>query len=138
MVLEVSKSTNIGAPAFAVWKTIGQFCGIGDWHSAIEKCVPSAQNGKPVRTPSLKGGGIIVEQQQARDENKMDYTYTILESPLPVSDYRSTIMVTPNGAGSKVPWTGTFTAKGAPDAKAAEVIGGIYEAGLKGLSEKLK
>jgi Polyketide cyclase / dehydrase and lipid transport len=136
--LEVTKSATIGAPAAVVWKTIGQFCGIGDWHPAIEKCAPSTQDGKPVRTLSLKGGGTIIEQQQARDETKMDYTYTILESPLPVSDYRSTIMVTPNGAGSKVTWTGTFKAKGAPDAKAEEVIGGIYEAGFKGLSAKLK
>jgi hypothetical protein len=33
-------------------------------------------------------------------------------------------------------WTGSFKAKGALDAKAEEVIGGIYEGGLKGIADK--
>ena len=138
LALDVKKSATVDAPPATVWKTIGGFCGIGDWHPAIEKCALSEKGGKPVRTLTLKGGGTIVEQQTARDESKMDYTYTILEGPLPVSDYSSTIRVMPEGKGSTVTWTGTFKAKGAPDAKAEEVIGGIYDAGLKGIAGKAK
>ena len=136
--LEVTKSADIPAPPDKVWQTIGDFCGIGNWHPAIEKCTPSDSGGKPERTLSLKGGGTIVEQQQARDDKGMSYTYTILQSPLPVSDYKSTISVAPSASGSKVIWTGNFQAKGAPDAKAEDVIGGIYEAGFKGLADKTK
>ena len=39
----------------ALWKKVGDFCGIASWHPAIEKCVLSA-DGKE-RTLSLKGGG---------------------------------------------------------------------------------
>ena len=39
----------------ALWKKVGDFCGIGDWHPAVEKCVLSA-DGKQ-RTLALKGGG---------------------------------------------------------------------------------
>jgi hypothetical protein len=35
----------------ALWKKIGDFCGIGDWHPAVEKCVLSS-DGKQ-RTLSL-------------------------------------------------------------------------------------
>ena len=136
--LEVTRSADIAAPPAKVWQTIGEFCGIGDWHPAIEKCVLSDKDGMKVRTLSLKGGGTIVEEEQSRDEAKMAYTYTILESPLPVSGYRSTLSVAPEGSGSKLTWTDSFQAKGAPDAKAQEVIGGIYEAGFKGLAEKTK
>lgn len=136
--LEISKSVDAAAPPAAVWKTIGEFCGIGDWHPAVEKCELSEKDGKTIRTLSLKGGGAIVEEQLARDDKKLDYTYAILESPLPVSDYKSTISVAPAGQGSKVTWKGSFKAKGAPDAKAEEVIGGIYDAGLKAISEKSK
>ncbi|WP_418291971.1 SRPBCC family protein [Methylobacterium durans] len=136
--LEVTKTADVAAPPPKVWKTIGEFCGIGDWHPAVEKCTLSEKGGKKMRTLNLKGGGEIVEEQVSRDEKKMDYTYTILQSPLPVSDYKSTLSVAPNGAGSKLTWTGSFKAKGAPDAKAQEVIGGIYEAGLKGITEKAK
>lgn len=138
LALDVTKTATVDAPPAKVWQTIGDFCGIGTWHPAVEKCEPSSKGGKSVRTLSLKGGGTIVEEQLARDEKKMDYSYTILESPLPVSDYKSTLTVAPSGSGSKLTWTGTFKAKGAPDAKAEEVIGGIYEAGLKGISEKAK
>ncbi|MCJ2135860.1 SRPBCC family protein [Methylobacterium sp. J-026] len=134
--LEVTKSVDIAAAPETVWKTVGGFCGIGDWHPVIEKCALSKKGGKDVRTLSLKGGGTIVEEEEARSDKKMDYTYTILEGPLPVTDYHSTIMVAKAGTGSKVTWTGTFKAKGAPDDKAKEAIAGVYEAGLKGLADK--
>lgn len=136
--LEVTKTATIAAAPDAVWKTIGGFCGIGDWHPVIEKCALSKKGGKEERTLSLKGGGTIVEQEQARDDKKMSYTYTILSGPLPVEDYKSTIMVEPEGKGSKVTWTGSFKAKGAPDDKAKEAIGGVYEGGLKGIADKAK
>ncbi|MDR7035871.1 MULTISPECIES: SRPBCC family protein [Methylobacterium] len=138
LALDVTKTATVAAPPATVWKTIGQFCGIGDWHPAVEKCALSETGGKKVRTLSLKGGGTIVEEEQSRDDTGMAYTYTIVESPLPVSGYRSTLSVAPEGSGSKLTWTGSFQAKGAPDAKAQEIIGGIYEAGFKGISEKAK
>ncbi|MDP4005295.1 SRPBCC family protein [Methylobacterium sp. NEAU K] len=136
--LEVTKSVDVAASPDAVWKTIGGFCGIGDWHPVIEKCALSKKGGKEIRTLSLKGGGTIVEEEESRDDKKMDYTYTILEGPLPVTDYHSTIMVAKAGSGSKVTWKGTFKAKGAPDAKAQEAIAGVYDAGLKGIADKAK
>ncbi|GEP12745.1 SRPBCC family protein [Methylobacterium gnaphalii] len=136
--LEVTKSASIAAAPDALWKTIGGFCGISDWHPVVEKCELSDKGGKKHRTLSLKGGGTILEEEQTRDDKAMSYTYTILESPLPVSDYKSTISVAKEGNGSKVTWTGNFKAKGAPDDKAQEAIGGVYDAGLKGLADKAK
>lgn len=136
--LEVTRSADIAAPPAKVWQTIGEFCGIGDWHPAIEKCALSDKDGMKVRTLSLKGGGTIKEEQVSRDDKVMSYTYTILESPLPVSDYKSTLSVAPEGSGSKVTWTGTFNAKGAPDTVAVDAIQGIYDSGLKALAEKAK
>ena len=136
--LEVTKSVDVAASPETVWKTIGGFCGIGDWHPVIEKCALSKKGGKDVRTLSLKGGGTIVEEEESRSDKKMDYTYTILEGPLPVTDYHSTLMVAKAGGGSKVTWKGTFKAKGAPDAKAEEAIAGVYDAGLKGIADKAK
>src|SRR5271155_1191584 len=66
----------------ALWKKIGDFCGIADWHPAAEKCVLSA-DGKQ-RTLSLKGGGTIVETLENLDDANHAYTYTIVSGPLPV------------------------------------------------------
>jgi hypothetical protein len=115
----------------ALWKKIGDFCGIGDWHPAAEKCVLSA-DGKQ-RTISLKGGGTLVEGLESLDNANHTYTYTILSGPLPVANYHSTISVSPDAKGSSLTWVGKYDAKGAPDADAKKVIDGIYESGEKAL-----
>jgi Polyketide cyclase / dehydrase and lipid transport len=133
--VDVSKTINAPAAPDAVWAKIGDFCGIGKWHPAVEKCEMAEKDGATWRTLSLKGGGSIVEKQLARDDANMSYSYAITESPLPVANYQSTISVTPNGAGSTIIWVGKFDAKGASDEEAAKVMSGIYEAGLAELAK---
>jgi hypothetical protein len=126
------KATSTAAPE-AVWKKIGDFCGIATWHPAIEKCVLS--DGGKTRTLSLKGGGTIVEKLVSRDDTAHSYTYQIVSSPLPVSDYESTIKVLPEGSGSSIVWTGDYKAKGASDADAKKTIDGVYKAGVDALAK---
>lgn len=128
------KSAMIDADAEKVWRVIGDFCGIEDWHPAIEKCELDKKD-PTMRTLTLKGGGTIVEKQTARDDKKMSYSYAIVESPLPVANYKSTIKVAKSGAGAKVTWTGSYKAKGASAADAKKAIDGIYEAGLEGIAK---
>ena len=113
----------------ALWKKVGDFCGIASWHPAIEKCVLSP-DGKQ-RTLSLKGGGTIVEALENWDDAKHSYSYTILSGPLPVANYHSTMTVTADPKGSALKWMGTFDAKGVPDADAKKTFDGIYETGVK-------
>jgi len=105
----------------ALWKKVGDFCGISAWHPAIEKCVLSP-DGKQ-RTLSLKGGGTIVEALENWDDANRSYRYTILSGPLPVAP-----------KGSALKWTGTYDAKGASDADAKKTMDGVYEAGAKVLT----
>ncbi|CAA2101556.1 hypothetical protein MBUL_01235 [Methylobacterium bullatum] len=136
--IDLTKTIDVAAPPAKVWATIGDFCGIGNWHPAIAKCESSTKDGTMLRKLSLKGGGAIVESQTARDDTAMSYTYAIVESPLPVSDYSSTLAVSPKGSGSTVTWTGTFKAKGVPDTVATDAITGIYVSGLAAIAEKAK
>jgi hypothetical protein len=136
--VEVSRSVEVAATPAKAWEAIGHFCGIGVWHPAIAKCELGVRNAKPMRTLSLKGGGTILEEETERTDRGMSYSYIILESPLAVSDYKSTIAVKENGSHTSVVWSGDFKAKGASDAKAAEVITGIYDAGLGALKARLK
>ena len=115
----------------SLWKKIGDFCGIADWHPAVEKCALSA-DGKQ-RTLALKGGGTLVEALESVDNANRTYTYTILSGPLPVTNYHSTISVSPDPKGSSIKWVGKYDAKGASDANAKKVIDGIYESGEKAL-----
>src|SRR5450759_544153 len=84
--VESSIKGSSAASADAVWAKIGDFCGIGKWHPAIEKCALSA-DGK-TRTLSLKGGGTIIEKLEKRDDAAHSYSYSIVEGPLPVASER--------------------------------------------------
>ena len=67
----------------------------------------------------------------------MSYSYEILESPLPVADYHAQFAVSAaEGGGTLIDWTANFQAVGATDAEAANVIAGIFEAGLNKIAGK--
>jgi len=129
--LESSVTMTSSMSPEALWKKIGDFCGIASWHPAIEKCVLSA-DGKQ-RTLSVKGGGTVVEALEDLDDANHTYSYTIISGPLPVANYHSTISVSADPKGSILKWVGKYDAKGASDADAKKVIDGVYEAGEKGL-----
>jgi Polyketide cyclase / dehydrase and lipid transport len=129
---KVSKTTS--QPVDAVWKKVGDFCGIANWHPAVAKCVLSA--GGKERTLTLKGGGTIVERLVRWSDTSHSYTYKIVSGPLPVADYESTLSVhtAKSGNGSVISWSGHYAAKGASDADAKKAIDGVYDAGLTALA----
>ncbi len=115
----------------ALWKKVGDFCGIAAWHPAIAGC-KLTDNGKR-RILTLKGGGSIVERLTRRDDAHHTYSYKIISSPLPVADYRSTISVMSAKDGSDFHWSGKYLAKGTSSAEAKKTIDGIYQAGADAL-----
>jgi hypothetical protein len=136
--VDVKKSAGVPASPDAAWKAIGDYCGIANWHPAIAKCEISKKDGATYRTLTLKGGGEVFEKQLGWDDAGRTYSYNIESSPLPVANYKATISVAPDGTGSTIVWTANFDAKGASDEKAAETIGGIFDAGLQSLKTSLK
>lgn len=139
--LTVSKEAVLAMTPADLWKKVGDFNGLNTWHPAIAKSEVVKGNNNEVgahRKLTLGDGAVIVEELAARDDSGMTLTYTIVESPLPVTDYRSTMTVTAEGDGksSKLTWASTFKpAAGAEPAKTQEMIGGIYQAGLDALAK---
>ena len=133
LAADANRSTTTSADPAAAWAAVGDFCAIADWHPVVTKCTMEDHDGTMRRTLSLDGGGTIVEDLVGRDDDGMEYTYRIIESPLPVADYESTISVSADGDGSKIDWVGSFEPSGAEEAEAVSVIEGIYEAGLAGI-----
>ena len=86
---KVSMTTKVAVSAAQIWDLIGGFNALPDWHPAVEKSV--LEEGGTVRRLSLAGGGEIVERLEQSDDDGRVYTYSILESPLPVAGYVATI-----------------------------------------------
>lgn len=133
--LEAKVEKPLTADAVSAWAAVGDFCGISKWHPVVTKCEMSEKDGKTFRTLTLKDGAKLLEQLVTFDKAAMSYTYTIVEGPLPVKNYKSTLSVKPAGSASILSWTGSFDANGAADAEAVKIITGIYEAGAGELAK---
>ncbi|MEM7191117.1 MAG: SRPBCC family protein [Pseudomonadota bacterium] len=124
----VTRTQHLAAAPAEVWAAIGEFHALADWHPAIVGST-SEEDGS-VRRLDLGGGAEVVERFLGRDG--MSYAYEILDSPLPVSNYRSILTAAAAGTGTVLAWSSTFdpTADGADD-----VIAGVYTSGFAALVE---
>ena len=134
--LNVEKTLVINATADEVW-------GFSGGWTSIDNLVPTGiasilSNGNKVgsfRKINLKGGGIVEEIMINKGETR--YTYIITKSPLPVSNYRSTLVVKDLGNGkSEFTWRSDFFADGVSNAEATNIIAGLYEGALDVLHNK--
>ena len=65
--------------------------------------------------------------------------YRIIESPLPITGYVSTIEVTGNAGGASVTWRSSFRVlPGTPELDIKKAISAVYRAGLDNLNSVLK
>jgi ketosteroid isomerase-like protein len=136
---DLSRNIEINATPATVWSAIGAFCAIKDWLPPVGVCI---EDGKTPSTRTLvtkDGKAAFVEKQTARSDAEHSYSYTFLSSPLPVTNYVSTIKVTAKGEGvSQVTWTGSYTPDPGKEKDASEALIGVYEAGLAGIKASLK
>ncbi len=144
---KVTESVTIDAPATTVWAKIGSFDALKDWHPAAASSPADKGNEVgSVRTVTLQGGGgQLIETLERYDAAQMRYSYRLKDgSPLPVTNYTSTIQVTPQGDNkSVVEWRGAFY-RGFPnndpppdqnDEAAVKAVTGAYQGGLANLKK---
>jgi hypothetical protein len=140
--LSLSERVEVAAPPAKVWNTIKDFNGWQAWHPAIGSTEITKGKGNTkhtVRVLNTKDGARITEELMSYSAGAMSYTYRIVDSPLPVTDYVSTLKVTKSKGGSIVVWSSTFKAKeGTSDDDAKKTIAGIYRAGLDNLANVVK
>ena len=128
---QVTRSVTLNAAPGEVWALIGGFQSLPDWHPAFETSAREDIGGVEHRRLGLAGGGEMLEKSLGADA--MFYGYEIVESPLPLVDYKSTVSVADAGGRAVVVWSSTFetTADGMSD-----TVAGVYQAGLDALAAK--
>ena len=131
--MEVKQSVRLPAPVTEVWKRIGGFNALPDWHPMVQKS--ELAKGGQERKLTLPGGATIVEKLESKDDKSYRYSYSITDSPLPVADYHSTIEVHQEGNQSVVEWMGQFEPKGTTAEDAQKAIQDIYQAGMDNLKK---
>jgi hypothetical protein len=130
---KVSMNTKLNVSADEAWRLIGGFNTLPDWHPAVENSELTEEG--QTRTLSLAGGGgTIVEKLEKMDDGSRTYSYSIVDSPLPVANYSATIKVSGEGDDCTIEWTGEFDAVG-PENEAVDAISGIFQAGFDNLNK---
>ncbi len=145
---KVTLTVDLAASPEDVWARIGNFQDMS-WHPAVFSSTGEGGNdidATRVLTLGQEGGPTISEVLYKYDAEKMSYSYRITEvevTVLPVTNYSSTITVTPkDGGGSTVEWRGAFY-RGYPnidpppelnDEAAIAAVSGVYQAGLDALA----
>ncbi len=129
---KINMSTEVAIGADELWKLIGGFNALPNWHPAIEKSELD-ESGK-IRTLSITGGVTIKEELIEADDDERTYSYSIQHGALPVSNYKATIKVRQNedGSTSTLDWSSEFEPVGS-ETDAVQTIQGIYQAGFDNL-----
>jgi hypothetical protein len=134
--IEVTKRIQAPGDLTAVWEIAGGFCAIKDWHPAVKNCEEAKEGEDSFRILTLQDGGTIKEKlTESSDES---YSYEIIESPLPVKNYKASFSVEPGRSEgfTTVVWTAEFEPNGASEEEAQKTISGIFGDGLKGIKKK--
>lgn len=134
---KVKVSGTINAPADKVWKLVGNFSELDTFVEAVSNCTSAGSGTGTVRTLTLEDGGKVKEKLDSLDHDKRTLTYSILDSPMPITNYTGTMQVRELEDGqSEFTWSSTFeTAEGAED-DMQSALEELYSLGVEGLQNK--
>lgn len=145
--LRVTESVTIKAPVDRVWAAVKDFDSLDKWHPGFSKDeIVKGTNNRPgaVRALTIKDGPTLKEELLAYSGARHSFRYRIIESPLPITGYVSTVSVKAGDDGtSVVRWVGTFKRKnpadnppaGEDDAACIKLVTGVYQGGLTNLKK---
>ncbi|MBV6658050.1 MAG: SRPBCC family protein [Devosiaceae bacterium] len=140
----VYTSSVIDAPAAQVWERVRDFNGLPRWHPAIrdsriENAEPADKIGC-VRDFHLQNGDRLREQLLGLSDYDMFCTYSILESPMPLTDYIATLRLTPITDGDRcfIEWSAEFECAEEDAAGLIDNIGtNVFQGGFSALKRQL-
>ncbi|MDP6351985.1 MAG: SRPBCC family protein [Alphaproteobacteria bacterium] len=132
---KVSMSSKIPASAGTVWDMVKGFNDLPNWLPPIAKCESTGDGVGSKRTLTLGDGTKVVEELEEYDDGSRTFTYSIVDSPLPLTGYRSSVTIRDSGDGAEMDWNAEFEPAGAPEADVRQLVEGLYQAGFDNLKK---
>ena len=136
----VTVSSVIDAPIEKVWARIRDFNGLPSWHPRMVKS--EIEDGRAadeigcVRKFELISGATLREKLLAFSDADHSVSYSILETPQPISNHTATLTLkrVTDGERTYAEWTATFDAPAAEADKVAEGMGAnVFQGGFNAL-----
>jgi len=130
----------IESPIEAVWACFANFGDLSAWAPGSPRVELDGAGDRvgTVRTVHGEGQPPICERLETYDAAKRTFSYAIVESPFPFTDYVATVKLTDLGRGrTAIEWSSVFEPRGLPADRTTEVIEGMYRMFIGGLKESL-
>jgi hypothetical protein len=141
-VVSVTEKVELAAAPSKIWETIKDFSRWQEWHPAFASTAITKGDGTTkgtVRVLTTRDGARFTEELVSYDTASRTYQYRIIDSPLPITDYVSTLEIKQNKTGSSLMWSSNFKVEaGASEEEMKKTISGVYRAGLDNLASVLK
>jgi len=141
---KLSRSAVIDSDLETVWSTVRDFNALPKWHpliadSRIEDDAPADAVGC-IRNFHLKDGANIRERLLALSDVEHTFTYSILESPMPVRNYVATMRLLPVSDGDRTfaEWTAEFECDEDYEQELIALVGDtVFAGGFKAVNDSL-
>jgi hypothetical protein len=145
-MIKVYRSAIIHASANKVWRLVRNFNDLPKWHPAIasseiEDNLPPDRIGCVRRFRLSSDGGQLREQLLSLADDNRSFTYSILESPMPVDNYMAVMRFTPITMGDETfaEWWAVFdVTSGPPEVTAQEIGDNVFAVGFAALNTALE
>ena len=143
-MVKLHQSTVIDAPIASVWNILRDFNGHHDWHPAVAESQieagKKADQVGAVRRFTLTGGENVREQLLSLSDADHAFSYAIIESDLPISNYRAKVTLKPITDSNQTfwSWNSSFDTPPGEEAKLSKTISEqIYQAGFQAIRDKI-
>src|SRR5581483_5630679 len=128
----------IAAPIARVWARFADFGHLSGWAPGAPKVEVEGSGVGAVRSVTNEGQPQIRERLERYDAAAHTFSYSMLESPFPFTDYLATVKLTDRGGNrTGIDWSSTFEPRGMPAERTVEVIENLYRLFISRLKETL-
>lgn len=122
-----------------LWRAIGSFQGVGEWHPLLASVHGDGEQPGAVRTALGKDGSKQVERLEEVDSAQRLYRYVMESSAMPVRDYRAELHVQANDDGASiVRWASDFETTGGEDDETVAMVHEFLDAGVRSVAERYR
>lgn len=129
----VTRMVRLSAAPEAVWREIGGFGGIAEWHPHFVASELSEIDGETYRRLTTAEGEQFFER--LAEAGPLRYRYEMIEGALPAADFTATLACVAEPGGCHVFWSARFEPEGEAH-RADEIVGALFEIGLRALEER--
>jgi hypothetical protein len=120
----IEASVTVAATPEEAFALVGNFSD-ASWVPGTARTELDGSGVGAVRTVITADGTRLKERLESYDAAARRYTYALIEAPMPLENYTSTVEVSSEGKGARIRWSASFEAP-------ADIVDGV-RTGLDGL-----